>query len=71
MDTKQKPTTEEIQQAILTLLGGLPNDCEMRFGWDNGQQCFTFRERADAPEQYMLVRKPDGTGRVVPGVLHS
>jgi len=71
METQQKPTTEAIQHAILTLLGGLPSDCEMHFGWDHGQPCFTFRERADAAEQYVLVRKPDGVECVVPGVFHS
>ena len=71
MNTQQKPTNEAIQQAILTLLGGLPSECEMHFGWDHGQPCLTFRARADAPENFVFFKTPDGAPRLVPGVLNS
>ena len=60
------PTTEEIQQAIATLLGGLPPECEMRFDWDSGRQRLMFRSPTGEAEYYAVTQRPDGAQRIVP-----
>ena len=67
------PTTQEdFMYAIKTMLGGLPKNTELRFYWgDDNRSHFDLIKSDGTIDSYALNRQPDGTGRIVPGALHS
>ncbi|MGH8382549.1 hypothetical protein [Pseudomonas sp.] len=64
---------EVIRKAVLTLLGSLPPQTQMRFYWsDEGQQCFEFLDAKGQAEHCQLIRhNDDGKGTVMPLISTS
>lgn len=62
------PSEDIIREAVLTLMGSLPPQTQMRFYWnDEGRQCFEFLDAKGHADQYQLVRRnDDGKGTVMP-----
>lgn len=66
-----KPATpEEIRAAIMTVLGTLPLDCEMRFWWQDGRQHMSMQYAGQSAQVLFLNRLADGVGIPTPVVQH-
>lgn len=59
------PSMERVKNAMMTLLGGLPNGWDIRFFWENDRQCMTIHQPGMEPEKYALVRKENGSGHFI------
>ncbi|WP_439640095.1 hypothetical protein [Nevskia sp.] len=53
------PTTDQVMDAIRTLLGSLPRDTEMRFYWQDGRQCLDWTDPESGTQSLRLIRRQD------------
>jgi hypothetical protein len=60
------PTTDDIKQAIITILGGLPDDVSLRFYWVNGERRVDWTEANGDTQTLRLVIGSDGRGISIP-----
>lgn len=64
----QPANSEEIRQAIMTVLGTLPEGSEFRFFWRDGKQHMSMKFVGEPEQTMCLNRRPDGVG--VPTPVH-
>lgn len=50
---------DDLQRAILLLLGGLPQGCEVRLYWEDGVRQLLFIRPDATPEHYALAAAAD------------
>jgi hypothetical protein len=62
----KSPTTDDIKQAIITILGRLPHDVSLRFYWVNGERRVDWTEANGNTQTLRLVIGPDGRGISIP-----
>lgn len=62
--------TPEIRNAIMTILGTLPEGMEMRFFWKDGCQHLSMKLDGEPEQLARLNRAPSGIGVVVPATTH-
>ncbi|MDN4571922.1 hypothetical protein DBB29_25005 [Pandoraea cepalis] len=60
----------DISDAIMTILGTLPVDMEIRFYWHDGAQHVSMTYSDGSVDIGRLNRSPDGIGVVVPAAVH-
>ena len=58
------PEQNELRNAILLMLGGLPVGADIHFYWADGMQQVRVSLEHNDPVTYQLVRKSDGSGVV-------
>lgn len=61
---------QQINDAIMKILGTLPVGAEMRFFWQDGCQHLSMKLEGTSEQIARLNRAPDGTGVVVPATTH-
>jgi len=62
-------TSDDLKQAIITILGGLPDDVSLRFYWVNGERRVDWTEANGDTQTLRLVIGPDGRGISIPLAL--
>lgn len=48
---------EDLQSAIMLLLCGLPDDCELRFFWKDGCPHFSFHQPGKDAQNFAVIRQ--------------
>jgi hypothetical protein len=64
--TARPPTQAELEAAISTLLGALPEGMEFRFYWLDGRQHLTMTRSDGSQQTLAVVRRADGVGIPTP-----
>ncbi len=56
-DMDDQANFEYLQSAIMVLLCGLPDDCELRFYWKDGCPHFSLHQPGNEAQDFALVRQ--------------
>lgn len=64
------PTSSELRDSIMTVLGSLPHGCEIRFWWQDDKQHLSMQFDGQPAQVLYINRLADGTGVPTPKTQH-